>query len=185
MATTEAKRPRRPAGPKHISESIDPDGIEDRAAEEKPTKRKPREGKGRDTKKESSDQVVKYRVQFGGVSIGDETCRLGVQIGRDAIKIGKADELFCGRRIQCTVVAHRAEFDADQAAFDGFDDTEMITAVCDVKRYSVGTKNIGIGLTFALAEISIEHLANFAKRSGTLTIDGVRSLDEIESEDED
>lgn len=191
--TVTARRPRRAAA---MNNAFDPDedqpveangkARKDKPAKEKVAKEKPAKDKPakKGAKAAKDDSLKRFRVGFGGVSIGDNTCRLGVKLLRDVVKVSEADEYFCGRRINCRVKMHRSDEDPDQQHFDEMDSSETVEAVCDVKRYAVGPKDISIGLSFNLVEIHIEQLARFAKQSGTLEIMGVTSLDEIADDDD-
>ena len=126
------------------------------------------------------------RVQFGGVSIGEATARIGIRIDRELLNLDAADELFSGRRLTGAVmVVPDGESPDQQRLFDG-DDKHEIESAFDVKGFRVAPKEIGCGLTFALAEIDVAELGHFAKRSGVLQIDEVAALPEPEEEpDED
>ncbi|MBA3480620.1 MAG: hypothetical protein H0T51_02290 [Pirellulales bacterium] len=108
-------------------------------------------------------------VAFGGVSFGDKTARIGVQIARDYIELDKADELFCDRRLHGLVVLGHADDDPRQ--FLALDDIQhTINAVFDVKGFKVNAETLGIGLTFAKAELVNGELERFAKSSGRLIV---------------
>jgi len=118
-------------------------------------------------------------VDFGGVSIGDESGRLGVKISRDDMTLEMADELFAGRRLTGEITL--AELgDENQERLPGMEDERppMIESVFDVKRYSAARKQFTVGFTFALSEIFVQDLARFAKRRGRIVINEIDDLEE-------
>ena len=136
-------------------------------------------------KKTKNPDRKQLRVQFGGVSIGEATARIGIRIERELLNLDAADELFSGRRLSGAVmVVPDGESPDQQRLFDG-DDKHEIESTFDVKGFRVAPKEIGCGLTFALAEIDVAELGHFAKRSGVLQIDEVAALPEEEPEDKE
>ncbi len=120
-------------------------------------------------KSKSTVSLLDAPVQFGGVSIGDQTARLGVRISRQCIKLEHADEYFSGRRLSIQVALGGGEDSPGQMLL--LDDMDFVIAsVCDVKRYGVTSDTISTGLTFSLKDTEIETLARFSKGSGRLAI---------------
>lgn len=119
-------------------------------------------------------------VQFGGVSIGEMTARLGVKIDRKRIDVIKADQSFCDRRLIGSVVLGHADDDPDQTAL--WEDADhRIEGAFDVKGFRCNSSHIAIGLTLALAEIDVAELAKFSKGSGRLVVGEIEELEkEIE-----
>ena len=114
------------------------------------------------------DERLKLSVDFGGVSFGDSTARLGLVIDRQKIDLESAIGTFCGRRVTGTVVV--GGDDMDQTTF--LDDAEYrIASVFDIKAINVKPKSFGLGLTFSLEEIDAGDLAHFAKKKGMLRVD--------------
>ena len=75
-------------------------------------------------------------VEFGGVSIGDGTGRLGVKVSRQQLTLAKADRTLCGRRLTGRVVLTPGGEDPDQQhLFEGT--KRQINATFDVKRFGV------------------------------------------------
>jgi hypothetical protein len=126
---------------------------------------------------------VKIAVQFGGVSIGEETARLGIRISRADVSLENADAMLCGRRITGRVRVAITNESPDQQGLPGMDDAiTEIAAVFDVRRLGVSPKEFTAGLTFSLAEIDVSVLAHFAKREGWLIAEKVLVLDEVEKD---
>lgn len=122
-------------------------------------------------------------VEYGNVSVGDETARIGVKIARERCNLDTADECFCGRRLLGTIAV--GDDDPDQMRFD-FDDAEQtIDGTFDVAGYRVSPKHVTLGLTFALREIEVGDLAGFAKRAGFLRITEAVELPDAEDEDDE
>lgn len=119
--------------------------------------------------------ILDVPVEFGGVSFGDETARLGLRIARPFMYIDAADELLCGRRLSCRVVTCPNGDDPNQKYLvDGVG--ASVEAVADVKRFGVSPKAISANLTFSLGEIDVRELASFSKKTGRLIVLGVGVL---------
>lgn len=121
--------------------------------------------------------VLDVPVAFGGVSVGDETARIGVTVLRQRLNVDAAEGVFCGRRLTGRILL--CEGDPDQQSFLADADCE-VAGVFDCKTFRVGPKEIGAGLTFSLADIDVGDLAGFAKRSGRLLVEGVADLPDEE-----
>lgn len=52
--------------------------------------------------------------EFGGVSIGDATARLGIRMSRNDCSLDRADETFCGHRLSGVVKLSRNGDEPDQ-----------------------------------------------------------------------
>lgn len=115
-------------------------------------------------------------VKFGQVSIGHTTARLGVKIERGVCDVSKADELFCNRRLVGQVVLGNHEDAAGQKTLVETDRT--VQGVFDVKGFSVNASQIGLGLTFSLADIDISELAHFSAGAGRLVIREIGAIPE-------
>lgn len=135
-------------------------------------------------KKKGGGSVLDIPVEFGGVSIGDATARLGIRIDRSVCTVKTADEVFCGHRLSGRVVLGGNGDGSGQKKF--VDDLEhQVGGVFDVKRFGANQKQIATGLTFSLADVDITELAKFSKGSGRLIIENVSELPEDEAGDED
>jgi hypothetical protein len=113
--------------------------------------------------------AVDINVEFGGVSIGESTCRLGVRIARSVLNLLAADECFCGHRLTGKVIlGHR---DDQQGQGKLIDDTDYeVEGSFDVKRIGVNADTIATGLTFSLADIDVADIAKFSKGTGRLVV---------------
>jgi len=120
--------------------------------------------------------ALEIPVEFGGVSIGETTARLGLKISRDFLKIQQADEVFCGHRLTGSVVLGGKDDQPGQEKF--WDSDHKVDATFDVKRIGLSADQISTGLTFSLADIDIGELAKFSKGSGKLIIADVGEIPE-------
>jgi len=127
----------------------------------------------------SNVSLLDAPCQFGGVSIGDQTARLGITIPRSSLAIDHADEYFSGRRLSCRVALGRVDESPEQMKL--IDDCDfVVTSVCDVKGFRVTSDNVSFGLTFNLKETDIQTLAKFSKGSGRFSIEDVGEIPEAE-----
>jgi hypothetical protein len=122
-------------------------------------------------------------VEFGGVSIGEATARLGVKIDRSVCNVVTADEIFCGHRLTGRVVLGNGDNEGQGRLIEDLD--ESVDGVFDVKRFSANQKAISTGLTFSLADIDIGQLARFSKGTGRLIVEQVAELPEDADDDDD
>lgn len=130
--------------------------------------------------------VKEYPVEFGGVSIGDSTARLGLKFDCKFMSVLVATDLLCGTRLSVKAILARPGEENGQAFIPGTEDAALeIEASVDVKRFSVSPKNITAGLTFQVKGLDVEVLSHFAKRSGRLQILDVQEIPEEEAGDED
>ena len=123
-------------------------------------------------------------VEFGGVSIGQETARLGLKVSRDNIELEDADHAFCGRRLTGKIVLGKD--DPDQTTM--FESSQkMVEAVFDVKRYGVSSEWVSTGLTFNLKDVDIETLSKFSKGTGRLVVNDIGEIpaDVVDEHDEE
>lgn len=123
-------------------------------------------------------------VSFGGVSIGDKTCRIGVKISREAMTINQADERLCDRRLSGQLMAKPGNSQAAQTALPTMEDADLVLAgAFDVKGFRVTTDEISSGLTFQKKGTDIKTLSQMANRDGRVVIERVEAIPEGESEE--
>lgn len=129
-------------------------------------------------------------VEFGGVSIGQATARLGVRINRNVLNLIAADETFCGHRLDGVAVLGGQDDQPGQQTF--WEDLEhQVKGVFDVKRIGVSREQIVTGLTFSLSDIDVSELAKLSKGAGRLIIHTVmeipdgQAFEEHDSDDDD
>lgn len=123
-------------------------------------------------------------VQFGGVSIGDETARIGVKINRSTMKIGLADKYFAGSRLAIDIERYSEnEGEGQKLLVDGARTT--LGATVDVKGFKSTRKAFGISSTFSLGSIDVRDLAKFSKAHGTLSISASEKLPDDKGKEPD
>lgn len=122
-------------------------------------------------------------VDFGGVSIGDATCRLGVKVTRGQLPLSVADECLCGRRLTGSVVA--AGKDDAPGQLHLVDISDRVDGTFDVARFGVAPDSITFGLTFSRESVDVETLSHFAKRSGRLVVESVEVIPADDEDDDD
>ena len=104
-------------------------------------------------------------VEFGGVSIGEATARLGLRIARPALGLETADRVFVGHRL--TVEISLGQRDDAPGQSKMFDADLTVAGVADCKRIGVSPESITTGLTFSLDETAQgEMAAHFTSGTG-------------------
>lgn len=127
--------------------------------------------------------VLDIPCEFGGVSIGESSARLGVRINRSVLNINAADEAFCGHRLSGLVLLGGHDDAPGQGTL--WDDLEhRIDGSFDCKRLGISPEQISTGLTFSLVDVDISELAKFSKGIGRLVIRNVAAIPE-DAPDED
>ena len=128
-------------------------------------------------------QSMEIGVEFGGVSIGEATARIGIRVLRGAVTLAQMDEMFTGRRLTGRVVRVRAgDLEGQGKLVDDMD--HSIDGTFDSKRIGVTLDHFSAGLTFLLSEIDVTELAALAKGAGRLEITGVDDIPSDEDEKE-
>ena len=131
------------------------------------TKKKPARKRG------VQSVVLDIPVDFGGVSIGESTARLGLRINREQLNIMAADEIFCGHRLACKLTLGKRDESQGELVADLF---ETLSGQADVKRLGLSADTISTGLTFSLADIDVATLAKFSKGCGRLLVETVAEI---------
>lgn len=133
---------------------------------------------------EEKQVVLDTNCEFGGVTIGDETARLGVKLSRERIDINMADTIFSGYRLDVMIVLGHCDDQPGQLKL--FEDSDYsINSSADVKKWSANRKEISTGLTFALGDIKVEDLAKFAKGKGRIVIKSIKELPDVDDENDE
>jgi hypothetical protein len=130
-----------------------------------------------------TESVLDLPVEFGGVSIGDSTARLGVRFDRTVLDLIKADEVFCGHRLTGSVILGGKDDQSGQTKFVE-DLSHQVAGTFDVKRIGVNQTEIVTGLTFSLADLDVAELAKFSKGSGRLLVNEVGELPDDSGDDD-
>ena len=112
--------------------------------------------------------IENLHVEFGQVSVGEDTAAVLVKIQRNDLTLSVAEKTLCKRRMDVELFMAPKNEDPDQKHFDGM--KPKVKGTCDTSRLSVGLENLTTRLTFNKKEISISELANLAKRVGRVKV---------------
>ena len=132
--------------------------------------------------------VLEFPVAFGGVSIGDKMCRIGIKVDRSHLSVDQADDHLCDKRLTGSIISRPQGDLPDQGTLPGMAFESVLRGVFDVKGFHVAADDISFGMTFAIASIDIEKLAHFAKRAGRVVVEEEEAIPangDGEEEDED
>lgn len=136
--------------------------------------------------KPKEQELIELPVSFGSVSSGKKTCRVGINVEREHLKLGLADQTLCDRRLTVTIVAQANGDQRGQKRLEGMEDDLELCGVADVKGFGVHATTIGFGLTFNKQELRRAftktgvQFADFAAREGRLMIAEVGDIPEAE-----
>lgn len=150
--------------------------------------KKPAKKKARPPRQPQS--LLDLVAQFGSVSFGKKTARIGVTVERDDLSLAKADDNLCDRRLSLTIHANGNGDQPGQGRLEGMEDDLDITSVADVKGFNVHSTTISFGLTFNVNELkklaasSGVQFNDFAARAGRVMIAEVDEIPEDEETEE-
>lgn len=136
-------------------------------------------------KSKEPDAVLELPVTFGGLSVGDKTCRIGMRVSRANYTPSKADKQLVEKRLSVRLRAVPNGSTGDQASLPGLDNDRVVEAVGDCNGYSATGKALSFGLTFALSSVDVESLSHFPKRDGQLIVSGIEEIPDGEQAGED
>ena len=126
----------------------------------------------------SKSPQLRLPVTYGSsITLGVNTCGIGVGISRANCAIKEAEKFFTGRRL--TVKMATADGDPDQKEFWS-DLQDQVEAVADVKCYTARGESFGIRLTFHESDVKVDRLRKFLKRTGVLLVMGSERMVEVE-----
>lgn len=138
----------------------------------------PAQKKKHGKKKVAAAKIVKtIPVNFGTVSLGAGTARLGIKVSRSDLSLDTADELFSGRRLNGTIIL-RSDEDPKQTKF--IDSDYSLKGAFDVKGFRTTIESFSCGLTFGIREIDLNDVGHFSNGKGRIDIE---SVDELETDD--
>jgi len=127
----------------------------------------------------TNKNVLDVPVEFGGVSIGDTTARLGITVARGNMGLETADDTLVKRRLTVDVILGRKDDQSGQKTL--MDDLDLqVSSVADTKGIRITGESIGAGLTFRLRDIDIASLAKLSKGTGRLVVHNVADIPEAE-----
>ena len=135
--------------------------------------------------KAKEEPQLELPVTFGGLSVGDKTCRIGMSVSRANFTVAKADKHLCERRLTVELIARSKGASAGQESLPGCDNDRSVSGVCDVKGFSASGKAISFGATFVLSGVDVEELSHYPKRDGRLVVTGISAIPDGEEDDEE
>ena len=126
---------------------------------------------------------------FGGVSKGKDSIRIGIKLSRDVISLPQADEALCGMRITGRLQRGGKSDAPSQQPLPGMGEPEpFIDGTFDVKRFGVSPDDITFGATFSVHGLSRDNreaLLDLANQSGRMHVTGVELIPEDEGDTHD
>ncbi len=114
------------------------------------------------------EAILTLAVQYGNVTVGDETISVGVKTERKNISLSAADKHLIGKRLIGCVTCRPGNGNADQKSL--MDADVEVAAAFDVNGIHVTRKKLSFGLSFARSSVDMTTITDFAKRSGDLII---------------
>ena len=113
-------------------------------------------------------------VEFGNVSIGDATARIGVRFPVGSVKQSDVTKKLCEKRIDALITTND-----DQQRIPGTEDEILeLTGMADTRGVNVKVKTYSTGLTFSREDVDLNMLSNFAKKKGRLVVNDSESIPE-------
>lgn len=119
----------------------------------------------------AKNESRKFEVEFGTVSFGKETARLGIRFARGEMTLNQAVDLLCGARLRL-----------DMRVTDGNnpllpDALPNLKSIADSKHLGVTMRDFTVGLAFSRAEIDANTLCNFANSKGVVKADRIGNIE--------
>lgn len=136
------------------------------------------------SKAKDQETVIEIPVTFGGLSVGDKMCRIGMSVSRASFTPAKADKHLIDKRLSVKLIAVPGGANGDQPSLPGLDNDREVAAVGDCKGYSATGMKLSFGLTFMLASVDVETLSHYPKRDGRLVVTGIEDIPEGEGDDD-
>lgn len=136
------------------------------------------------SKRRGKMKKVILACEFTGASIGGQTARLGVKVGRGLCTLEAADEYFVDRRLNVVILSKPAGSREDQGALPGMPENvesdTVFSAVVDVKGFAVKPDTISLGFTFSKKDIDLATLSRCVNRQGQFTITNIDDIPEAD-----
>ncbi len=121
------------------------------------------------------------KCDFTSVNLQLEQRTIRCKISRDNLTLETADGLFADHRLTGTIEVVRGDEADEQLPLIG-GTLPTVSAVFDVKRYSVGPKEISCSFVFSKDSIDPATLDGFLQRSGRITVTNVGQIPEKEDD---
>lgn len=115
--------------------------------------------------------------EFGGVTYGKNTVRVGVKIERGDVPMSRWEERLCDKRVECILrLGHKDEAAGQSALVD--DDPVEVAGVVDIKTISLSGGVVSFGATFAKDDADEQDATRLACRPGRFIATKVGSIPE-------
>lgn len=115
--------------------------------------------------------------EFGGVTYGKNTVRVGVKIERGDVPMSRWEERLCDKRIECRLVLGHKDEAAGQAGLVDDDGVE-VAGVVDIKTISLSGGVVSFGATFQKDDADEQDATRLACRPGRFIATKVGSIPE-------
>jgi len=135
------------------------------------------------TEQKTINPKTELEVDFGGVSIGQETARIGVEIDRAKMTLQDADKFLSGSRLKVHLLATPKGECKGQKHFE--DMTETIEGEIDCKSFSVTADKFRTGFKFAAAALNLLTFVGFRKRPGKAFIEWIGAASDHDDDDDE
>ena len=126
--------------------------------------------------------ILEVNVQFGGVSFGDQTARLGISFDEDLFSSKSAEEFLVGSRLKIVAVPGSQ----DSTSFrqkELVESGKRLESEVDCKGYSRGMHGFKAGLTFNVSSVDESILVHLRKKAGRLSMERIGSCGHDDDED--
>lgn len=146
-----------------------------------------RSSASKESKSNKRSSIVDIPVDFGGISLGKDTARIGISFPMSVLSLEKAFETLCGHRLQCAITLDKSndQENGQKRIVDDLD--EQIDCLVDVKKIGVSPDTISAGLTLAIVDLDLPRFAKFRKSKGRLVVSSIQPLEpeELAADDHD
>lgn len=133
---------------------------------------------------DDESNVMETNVQFGGLSFGDQTARLGLSFERSDFN-SKAAEHFCvGARLKIVAIAGSRDATSFRQK-ELLDGGKRVEAEVDCKQYTGATSAFKTGLTFNVSAVDQSALLALRKKAGRILLERIGSCGNEDDEDDD
>ena len=129
------------------------------------------------------NEILEVNVQFGGISFGDQTARLGISFDRGDFKVCSAEKFMVGARLRIVAIPGVRDATAFRQ-LELMDAGKRVQADVDCKQYTGGSHAFKSGLTFNVSSVDQTALLALRKKQGRISLERIGSCDD-EDEDDD
>ena len=122
-----------------------------------------------------------HECRFAGVSVGKDTCRIGVRLDRCEMEDAEALELFVGRQLRVKLECDpnsKQDAEGQGQLIDG--NLLGVETVAESKRLGVAVETFGVSLHVCKDAVEVGELARFANLRGRLHCTSVGGKEGVE-----